>query len=89
MPTPETRINDAAMRAIRERSDLTITALADEVEAIMQKRGEKPVGRRQINKIECGTTGTTWAVAKAIASALRVPVVAIIADPATYEQVSA
>ncbi|MGH3858545.1 helix-turn-helix domain-containing protein [Actinokineospora sp.] len=89
MPTPETRINGAAMRAIRERMDLTVTALADEVEAIMRKRDEQPVRRRQINKIECGTTGTTWAVARAIASALRVPVVAIVADPAAHERASA
>lgn len=64
-------LNPSALRAIRERSGLSITALAD-LAGIKQAH---------LSNIEAGRRRPSPEVAKALASALKVELLAILADP--------
>lgn len=67
------RINGAALRAIRERSGLTITALAQGV----------GISQPHLSNVELGRRTLASRVAVQIAAELRVPLAAILADPDT------
>lgn len=66
-------VNPEALKAIRQRSGMTVTELADAVD----------IGRAHLSNIEAGRRTASPATTKAIAEALKVPVTAIIASPAT------
>lgn len=66
------RLNHVALRALRERSGLTVTALADAA----------GIKQSHLSNIEAGRRNPSPDVAVAIARALKVDVVAILADPA-------
>lgn len=65
------RVNPVALRALRERSGLTVTALAH------------AAGIRQphLSNVELGRRNVSPPVALAIAEALKVDVAAILAEP--------
>lgn len=75
MPTGTDRsgvnLNGGAVRAIRERSGLSVSALA----ALAR------VDRSHLSHIEAGRRRPSPATAQAIAQALRCPLAAILADP--------
>lgn len=64
------KINPAAVKAIRERSGVTQAKLAELAD----------IDTGAMSKIESGQRNATLAQAAAIAVALKVPLVAIIAD---------
>lgn len=66
------RLNPAAVRALRERSGMTVTALA-------LAAGIK---QAHLSNIEAGRRNASPEIVKAIASALRVELPAILSDPA-------
>jgi transcriptional regulator with XRE-family HTH domain len=66
------RINGAALRAIRERSGHTGVQLARAAE----------INRAYLSHIEAGRKQPSPEVTRRLASALKVPVTAILADPA-------
>lgn len=65
-------INYAALRAIRERSGLSVTQLSE----------LSGVGRSHLANIEAGRRDASEQNIKALAEALKVPTVAIINGPA-------
>ena len=67
-------VNGVALRFIRERSGLTVAALA-ELSGISQPH---------LSNIEVGRRGATAPTIKAIADALKVPVVALLGPPADH-----
>ena len=64
-------INPEALKALRERTGISATALAAAV----------GIGKSHMSNIEAGRRTPSPAVAKAIAAELRVPVSAILATP--------
>ena len=70
-PSPPMRVNRYALRVLRERSGLSVSALA------------RAAGLSQphLTNIESGKRQASPAALVALAIALRVPVVAIICDP--------
>lgn len=66
------RINPAALKAIRERSGLTRTALADAA----------GIKQSHVSNIEAGRRQASPDVIVALAHALKVDITAIICDPA-------
>lgn len=70
-----TRTNGAAIRAIRQRSGLSIPALV----ALMAINGDT-IHPDSLSNIERGHRNASDATAEAIAKALKVPVVAILAE---------
>lgn len=64
------RVNGETVRALRERSGLSGTALAAEIR----------IDRAYLSHIEAGRRQPSPAVAKQIADALKVPLVAILAE---------
>lgn len=65
------QINGEALRVIRERSGLTGTALAREVS----------VDRTHLSHIEAGRKQPSNELARRIADALKIPLVAILSGP--------
>lgn len=65
------RINPAALRAIRQRSGMTVTALAAAV----------GIDRTHLSNIEAGRRSASSEVVIALAKALKVDLPAIILDP--------
>lgn len=65
-------LNPAALRAIRERSGLSVTALADAA----------GIKQAHLSNIEAGRRRASPEVAKALAAALKVDLVAILSSPA-------
>lgn len=65
------QLHPQALRAIRERSGLTITALA--VQA--------GIGQAHLSNLEAGRRQASPEVIKALASALKVELPAILSDP--------
>ena len=68
---PLVRINPAALRAIRERSGLSVTALA----------AAAGIKQAHLSNIEAGRRKASADVAVALARALKVELPAILADP--------
>lgn len=66
------RINPAALRVIRERSGLSVSALAS----------LSGVSQPHLSNIEAGRRSPSPRAAKAVADALRVPLVAFVCDAA-------
>lgn len=64
-------INPAALRAIRERSGLSVTALADAA----------GIKQAHLSNIEAGRRRASPEVTKALAAALKIDLVAILATP--------
>lgn len=71
-----TRTNGAAIRAIRTRSGLSIPALV----TLMADNGHT-IHPDSLSNIERGHRNASETAAEAIAKALKVPLVAILADP--------
>jgi transcriptional regulator with XRE-family HTH domain len=65
------RVNGAAIRAIRERSGLSGTALAEQA----------GIRQSHLSNIEAGRRQPSEELAVSIARVLRSPLVAILADP--------
>lgn len=65
------RLNRAALRVIRERSGMTVTALAEAA----------GVKQSHLSNIEAGRRNASPDVVVALASALKVDLPAILADP--------
>lgn len=65
-------LNPSALKVIRERSGLSITALAD----------LSGVNRSHLSNIEAGRRQASAEVAVALATALKIELVAILATPA-------
>lgn len=65
------QINGEALRVIRERSGLTGTALANEV----------GVDRTHLSHIEAGRKQASNDLARRLAAALKIPLVAILSGP--------
>lgn len=74
---PSDRINGAALRAIRERSDLTIDTFA----ALLRDAGAR-VNAAHISNIEAERRGASPALLAAMARVLRVPKVALLRERA-------
>lgn len=68
-------INGAALKAVRERSGLTLTGLS----------GASGIERSLLGKIERGHRRGTPEQARMLAAALKVPTVAILRQPADGE----
>lgn len=68
--TRSQRVNGETVRALRERSGLSGTALAEVI----------AIDRAYLSHIEAGRRQPSPAVAKKIADALKVPLVAILAE---------
>lgn len=66
------RLNPTALRTIRERSGFTVTALAEEA----------GIKQAHLSNIEAGRRNASPEVIKALASALKCDLPAILADPA-------
>lgn len=66
------QINPAALRAIRERSGLSVTALATEAKT----------KQAHLSNVEAGRRNASEELIINLAAALKVPVTAIICDPA-------
>ncbi len=71
VPDMATRINGPALRAIRERSGLTQSELS-RVSGVSQGR---------ISSMESGSPNVRPGMVQTLAEALRVPTVALLADP--------
>jgi transcriptional regulator with XRE-family HTH domain len=65
------QLNPAALRAIRERSGLTVTALAEQA----------GIKQAHLSNIEAGRRNAGPDVIVALATALKVELPAILADP--------
>ena len=74
------RLNPSALKALRERSGLSIKGLAEEATEHLQ--GEKPVDPNHLSNIEAGRRNPSEQLGVALAKALKVPLTAILADPA-------
>lgn len=71
-----TRVNGAAIRVIRERSDMSVKDLVDALAADGVK-----IHRDYLYNIELGRKQPSEKVTGAIARALRCPRIALLADP--------
>lgn len=69
------RLNKAALKALRERSGMTVTALAEAA----------GVKQAHLSNIEAGRRNASPDVVVALARALKVPLPAILADPDAQE----
>lgn len=78
MPRNGVNVNGAAIRVIRERSGMSIS---DVIAAIAADDDSRPIHPDFLRNIELGNKLPSAPVAAAIARALRVPYVAILADP--------
>lgn len=65
------KVNGAALEAIRIRSGLSLRDLAK----------LSGVSFRYIRSIETGTFSPSWLILSSLATALKVPTVALLADP--------
>lgn len=66
------RLNPTALRALRERSGMSVTALA----------GAAGINPSHLTNIEAGRRNASNEVGVALAQALKVDLLAILADPA-------
>ena len=65
------QLNGHALRVIRERSGLSVSALASEV----------GISQPHLSNIERGRRRASPEVSRRLAAALRVPLLALLADP--------
>lgn len=72
------QLNPAALRAIRERSGLTISALASEAD----------MSQPHLSNLEAGKRKAGPDAVVRLANALKVPITAIICDPDPSEAVA-
>lgn len=74
------RLNPSALKALRERSGMSIKGLAEAASEHMP--GDKAVDPNHLSNIEAGRRNPSEQVGVALAKALKVPQTAILADPA-------
>lgn len=81
MPPTNVNVNGAAVRAIRERSGLTVR----EVVALLKTECGLDVHEDHLRNVETGARGASGKLASGLATVLKVPAVAIL-GPADAEK---